>query len=121
MLIVCWKWGMHVIFQVCWEVSIVCIGSGKIVQQLGKQCLLKDFIKSQQSFFKLSLRMTFGYGMHSLAIQEVLMTSKSLIIHLPSMSCMMIKLQNVSMLSTVVSILSDTFYQMVYVRNGLLS
>jgi len=91
-------------FPICWKTSIVCIGSEKIIQRLGKDCLLNDYIGCQLLSLKQSHLMIFGYGMRYLGYQEASMTSMSLIAHPFSKSLMNIGLLNVNMSSMVMSI-----------------
>jgi len=49
-----------VIFWVCWEASITCIGSEKIVQRVGRHHFKLNFIRCQLSFMKLLHHTTLG-------------------------------------------------------------
>jgi hypothetical protein len=59
-------------FQGCWEASIACIGSGKIVQMLGKVYILVIFM-NQPLFWKLWRPMIYRYDMHFLGYQGLIM------------------------------------------------
>lgn len=62
-----------VIFLVCWEASIACTGSGRIVQRVGRHHFKRNFMRCQLSSLKPLHYTIFRYGMRSSVCLEVSM------------------------------------------------